>query len=142
MEKKFSAFARRTLNEELVASKLLKSVVDIMTDYIYSIDGETLSTDEKKQVIENLKVEMGSEGGAGTTLKGTSSFMKGGKVSTEFDATVSITHNIGTAEATMPAPGAEEGGEKTETPDETTGEEKLPPETNDEELPPETPEEK
>jgi len=144
MEHKFSQYARRMITEEKVASRLVKSVIDVMTDYIYSING--ISNDEKKQIVDNLKVSIEpGDGGTGTKLVGDSTFMKNGQISTTFNASVSITYNIGggmpvAAGPTPELPAEPVAGTSEELPPEA--EEELPPETTEDEKTEEPEEEK
>jgi len=74
----FRAYAERLLNEEKVSSKLIKSTIDLLHDFIYHVKAE-LSSDERKQVVDNLEVSVDSMNGDSVSLNGTAEFVKNGK---------------------------------------------------------------
>ncbi len=74
----FRQYAERVLNEEKVSSKLIKSTIDLLHDFIYHVKAE-LSVDERKQVVDNLEVSVDSMNGDSVSLNGTAEFVKNGK---------------------------------------------------------------
>lgn len=74
----FRAYAERLLNEEKVSSKLIKNTIDLLHDFIYHVKAE-LSSDERKQVVDNLEVSVDSMNGDSVSLNGTAEFVKNGK---------------------------------------------------------------
>lgn len=74
----FRAYAERLLNEEKVSSKLIKNTIDLLHDFIYHVKAE-LSSDERKQVVDNLEVSVDSMNGDSVSLNGTAEFIKNSK---------------------------------------------------------------
>jgi len=85
----FKDYAEKVLYEEKVSSKLMKNAIDILNDYVYYVKAD-LSSDERKQVVDNLEVAVESVEGNSVKLNGSAEFVKDGKYNKKANFSVEL----------------------------------------------------
>lgn len=86
---KFSEYQAKVLLENTVSTKLIKNAIDLMNDFInYSVTD--LSSDEKKQVIDNMNASIDGTIGNTVSIIGTSEFVKDGKYNKQVNMSIEL----------------------------------------------------
>lgn len=126
----FIDYRNKVLKENAISSKIAKNAIDLVNDYIYSIEAE-LSEDERKQIVQNMRITIDTQSGDYVRMTGIGQFIQNGKYNKQANFSIELKFGGITDEGVTPdTPEVIDNPEDTaevdaEVPEEETPEEDL-----------------